>query len=78
MKRHAQPEPTLDGAVLFSKRQVGLALGGVSVSGVERLHNSGRLGPRPIRLGRLVRFNAAELRAWADAGCPPRHEWKWP
>lgn len=61
--------------LLLSTKQVGLALGGMSVSHVERLSASGRLGPRPVKLGRLVRWRAAELRAWAEAGCPPRHEW---
>ena len=65
-------------ALLLSKKQLGLALGGMSVATVERLHNSGRLGPQPLRLGtRLVRWNRNELVAWIDAGCPPRHEWTW-
>lgn len=38
------------------------------------LHSSGRL-PRPIRLGRSVRWNHDELRRWVDAGCPDRSSW---
>jgi predicted DNA-binding transcriptional regulator AlpA len=63
---------------LLSKEQVGRVLGGVSVATVERLDTSGRLGPQAIRLGKLVRWRAAEMAAWCDAGCPPRHEWNWP
>jgi len=39
------------------------------------LHSSGRLGPLPVRLGRAVRWNAAELAAWMDADAPPRDRW---
>lgn len=54
---------------------------GISLRHLRALDASGRL-PRPIRLGRAVRWNLAELRAWLDAGCPPRAEWEasgtWP
>jgi excisionase family DNA binding protein len=36
---------------------------------------AGRIGPEPIRFGKAVRFSAEELRTWAAAGAPPRHEW---
>jgi prophage regulatory protein len=39
------------------------------------LNSSGRL-PRPIRLGRAVRWNAAELRDWLQAGAPERSKWE--
>lgn len=35
----------------------------------------GRL-PRPVRLGRSVRWRAAELSAWIGAGCPSRDTWE--
>jgi predicted DNA-binding transcriptional regulator AlpA len=35
---------------------------------------SGRI-LRPIRIGTSVRWNANELRCWADAGCPSNEEW---
>jgi predicted DNA-binding transcriptional regulator AlpA len=38
-------------------------------------HASGRLGPRPIALGRIKRWRADELRDWIKAGAPPRDEW---
>jgi predicted DNA-binding transcriptional regulator AlpA len=31
--------------------------------------------PLPVRLGRAVRWNRAELEAWAAAGCPARDRW---
>lgn len=48
---------------------------GISLRHLRALDASGRL-PRPVRLGRAVRWNRAELRAWLDAGCPPRAEWE--
>lgn len=48
---------------------------GVSPRHVWALNSSGRL-PRPIRLGRAVRWNANELAAWLDAGCPSRQRWE--
>ena len=39
------------------------------------LLSSGRL-PRPIRLGRSVRWNAAELREWMQAVAPERSTWE--
>lgn len=39
------------------------------------LHRSGRL-PRPRRLGRVVLWDAAELRAWFAAGAPSRQRWE--
>ncbi len=44
---------------------------------VERLEAAGKLGPRRVKLGGMVRFQAAECRAWVAAGCPPRDEWTW-
>jgi predicted DNA-binding transcriptional regulator AlpA len=48
---------------------------GVSRATVHRLRATGRL-PEPIRLGRLVRWRVAELRAWAAAGCPSVERWE--
>ena len=49
---------------------------GFSVRTIRRLDESGRL-PRPVRIGRAVRWRRAEVRAWTEAGCPPREEWIW-
>lgn len=39
------------------------------------LNLTGRV-PRPIRLGRSIRWNAAELREWLQAGAPDRSDWE--
>lgn len=41
----------------------------------DRMVSSGR-APAPVRLGRLVRWRADELRAWVTAGCPSRDQWE--
>ena len=48
---------------------------GISERHLWALNSSGRL-PRPVRLGRAVRWNLAELRAWLEAGCPERSRWE--
>lgn len=40
-----------------------------------KLHSSGMV-PRPIRLGRAVRWNQQELEAWLNAGAPSREQWE--
>ncbi|MEI8019560.1 MAG: helix-turn-helix domain-containing protein [Schlesneria sp.] len=47
----------------------------VSVRHVNALNASGRL-PKPIRLGRSVRWQVAEVRAWLNAGAPNREAWE--
>jgi excisionase family DNA binding protein len=49
---------------------------GLSLRQVRRMDDAGRL-PRPVRIGRLVRWRRAELEAWLAAGCPLRDEWSW-
>ncbi len=46
----------------------------ISTHHAKRLHLNGRL-PAPTRYGRCVRWNLAELRAWFQAGSPPREKW---
>jgi predicted DNA-binding transcriptional regulator AlpA len=48
---------------------------GISQRHLWALHSSGRLGPLPIRFGRAVRWNLAELQAWIDADAPERSKW---
>ena len=47
----------------------------VSQRHVWKLNARGGL-PAPVRLGRSVRWNRAELVAWLNAGCPARVEWE--
>ncbi len=40
-----------------------------SVRHVHRLARTRQM-PKPVRVGSLVRWNAAAVRAWIEAGCP--------
>ena len=48
---------------------------GISERHLWAMHATGRLGPRPIALGRAKRWRVDELRAWLDAGAPSRDKW---
>lgn len=47
----------------------------VSERHIWALNSSGRL-PRPIRLGRAVRWDRNELERWIAAGAPTREAWE--
>ncbi len=47
----------------------------MSPRSVWRLESAGKI-PRPIRLGRLVRWSQEEITRWITAGAPSRHEWE--
>ncbi len=46
----------------------------VSLRHVAAMNSSGRL-PRPLRLGRAVRWLAEEFHEWLAAGAPARDKW---
>lgn len=48
---------------------------GISERHLWACHASGKLGPRPIALGKSKRWVASAVRAWLDAGAPPRDKW---
>jgi excisionase family DNA binding protein len=48
---------------------------GISRAHVWRLHSQGRI-PRPVRLGRAVRWDRATIERWLAAGAPPRERWE--
>ena len=48
---------------------------GISRGHFLKLHASDHLGPKPIRLGRCVRWLRDDLIAWLKADCPPRERW---
>ncbi|MHC4178534.1 MAG: helix-turn-helix transcriptional regulator [Planctomycetota bacterium] len=48
----------------------------ISPRTIRRLDLQGKL-PRPIRVGRAVRWRRAEMAAWVAAGAPPRDRWAW-
>ena len=52
------------------------AMLGVSRNSVWKLQAAGRLGPRPVRLGRCTRWRRLEVLAWIDADCPSRDQWE--
>ena len=48
---------------------------GISERHLWALNSSGRV-PRPLRLGRAVRWSVEELRDWIAAGAPERTRWE--
>jgi excisionase family DNA binding protein len=48
---------------------------GISERHFYKLHSSGRV-PKPVRFGRAVRWQVAELHAWLGAGAPARARWE--
>ena len=67
-------DPAADTAVLLTAADIARLLA-VTVRHVRALDSSGRL-PRPVRLGRAVRWSRSELVAWLDAGAPSRDRWE--
>jgi len=51
---------------------------GISSSHLHNLQRDGRMGPEPFYLGRAKRYVRAEIVAWINAKCPPRHRWQTP
>ena len=56
-------------------RQVAKMLN-VSARHVSSLQVTGRM-PKPIRIGRVVRWSHDEIKAWVEAGCPHQDKWTW-
>jgi excisionase family DNA binding protein len=48
---------------------------GISRAHVWRLHSQGRI-PRPVRLGRAVRWDRATIERWLAVGAPSRERWE--
>lgn len=55
---------------LMSARDLGEVLR-ISVRSVWRLNASGKL-PRPVRIGRSVRWRRCDIDRWIELGCPDR------
>jgi excisionase family DNA binding protein len=49
---------------------------GVSYRTIWRLKDAGKL-PKPVSIGRLVRWRRDEIEQWIAAGCPAVHRWRW-
>ena len=58
----------------FSAQQLADRLG-ASLRHIRRLDSAGKI-PRPIRLGRSVRWPVQEIKDWMDAGGPDRRTWE--
>ena len=59
---------------LISASQLARVLG-ISNTSIWRMRSAGRL-PKPILIGRLVRWRADEVSRWIDAGCPSLDAWE--
>ena len=66
-------EPVSEPEILLSSREAAKLLD-ISERTLWGFAKSGRI-LKPIRIGKSVRWNAHELRRWADAGCPSNEEW---
>lgn len=73
---YAGEDPPEDEALLLNSREVAKLLT-VSDRTVYAMQKSGEM-PKPVRIGRAVRWGRTEIMAWVDEGCPPASEWKWP
>ncbi len=47
----------------------------VSLRHIRRMDSAGKL-PKPVRLGRSVRWSAREIERWLAAGAPDRKRWE--
>lgn len=77
------PRPTTAGppgppppAFLIDSAETG-RLCGIGKTCLYRLLATEAFGPRPVRLGRAVRFSRVEIERWIEAGCPPRARWEY-
>lgn len=50
----------------------------ISERTVRRLEITGKIGPKPINVGRAVRYLRGDARRWIEAGCPDRETWQRP
>jgi excisionase family DNA binding protein len=64
----------LGGRIALSADEVAEALG-ISRAHVWKLASTGRL-PKPVHLGRAVRWPRKDLEAWLAAGAPSRDRWE--
>lgn len=49
---------------------------GLSARTVWRLKDAGKI-PKPVAIGRMVRWRKDEIDQWITEGCPPVVRWKW-
>ena len=68
-------KPKEVGQRLLDARQAAQMLG-VGESTFHRHRALGLIGPKPIKLGGSIRWDAVELERWIDAACPDAPTWK--
>ena len=68
------PSPLAPSPLVFTARQFAAVME-MSERGIRKLNSAGLI-PRPIRIGRSVRWRAAEIEAWLAAGAPSRDKWE--
>lgn len=61
-------------ALLITSRQF-MEMLNISQAAFFRLRAGGRIGPRSIKLGRSIRWDAAEVQEWIKAKCPNARTW---
>lgn len=66
--------PNVEGVLLVDADTVAKLLS-ISKSSLHAFNATGQL-PKPVRLGRAVRWNLEELKAWVNCGCPSRYRWE--
>jgi len=74
MSRERNTDVRQDRPLALSARQLAERLG-VSLRHVRRMDSAGLL-PRPVRLGRAVRWPVDEVDGWLKAGAPDRRRWE--
>jgi len=73
---YAGESPPEDEALLMDMRELAKLLK-VSNRTVFSMRIHGEM-PKPVKIGRAVRWGRSEIMAWVQEGCPPASEWKWP
>lgn len=63
-----------DESLLLDTKQVAELLG-IGERTLWRWSRSG-IAPRPIKIGKTVRFSADEIREWVAKGCPHERQWE--
>ena len=66
------PAPTLEPWLLDANDLAKLLR--LSLRSIRKLDRAGKL-PKPLRVGRAVRWKFDEIRAWVSAGAPDRQTW---
>lgn len=61
--------------LVLTARELAMLLG-ISERHLWSMNRNGRLGPEPIRFGKVARWTRSSIEAWLEAGAPPRDQWR--